>query len=88
MTTGDWTRLGGGGRTLEVAADIHTAHPGLVKTDMPEVEKRKRGRPPKYPMRERIDASPERIAEVVLQAKPRGLALRAGVWLKPTEALK
>ena len=30
-----------------------------------------RGRPVKYPLPERIDASPERIAEVVLQAKPK-----------------
>ena len=30
-----------------------------------------RGRPPKYPMPERIDASPEEIAEVVLRAKPK-----------------
>ena len=29
------------------------------------------GRPPKHIMPERIDASPERIAEVVLQAKPK-----------------
>ena len=30
-----------------------------------------KGRPPKYPMPDRIDASPERIAEVVLGAKPK-----------------
>ena len=30
-----------------------------------------RRRPPKYPMPERIDASPEQIAEVVLLAKPK-----------------
>ena len=30
-----------------------------------------KGRPFKYPMPERIDASPERIAEVVLGAKPK-----------------
>ncbi len=29
------------------------------------------GRPPKYPMPELIDASPETIAEVVLKAKPK-----------------
>lgn len=34
-------------------------------------KKKQRGRPPKHPMPERIDASPERIAEVVLQAKPK-----------------
>ena len=33
--------------------------------------KKPRGRPPKYPMPERIDASPEEIAEVVLGAKPK-----------------
>lgn len=33
--------------------------------------KKPRGRPPKYQMPERIDASPERIAEVVLRAKPK-----------------
>ena len=33
--------------------------------------KRGRGRPPKYPMPERIDASPEEIAETVLRAKPK-----------------
>ena len=32
---------------------------------------KRRGRPPKYDMPERIDASPEEIAEVVLQAKPK-----------------
>lgn len=30
-----------------------------------------RGRPVEYPMPERIDAPPERIAEVVLRAKPK-----------------
>lgn len=30
-----------------------------------------RGRPPKYEMPERIDASPEEIAQVVLRAKPK-----------------
>ncbi len=40
---------------------------------MPEAEKRKRGGPTKYSMPERIDASPERIAEVVLRAKPKGV---------------
>ncbi len=30
-----------------------------------------RGRPLKYPLPERIDATPERIAEVVLHAKPK-----------------
>jgi hypothetical protein len=34
-------------------------------------EKKPRGRPPKYVMPERIDASPEIIAEVVLRAKPK-----------------
>ena len=34
-------------------------------------EKKPRGRPVKYPMPERIDASPEHIAEVVLRAKPK-----------------
>ena len=34
-------------------------------------EKKPKGRPVKYPMPERIDASPERIAEVVLGAKPK-----------------
>ncbi len=29
------------------------------------------GRPPKYPMPEPIDATPERIAEVALKAKPK-----------------
>ena len=33
--------------------------------------KKPKGRPPKYPMPERIDASPEKIAEVVLRAKPK-----------------
>ena len=33
--------------------------------------KKPRGRPPKYEMPERIDASPEEIAEVVLKAKPK-----------------
>ena len=33
--------------------------------------KKRMGRPPKYKMPERIDASPERIAEVVLRAKPK-----------------
>lgn len=33
--------------------------------------KRKRGRPVKHPMPERIDATPEEVAEVVLQAKPK-----------------
>ena len=33
--------------------------------------KRGRGRPVTKPMPERIDASPERIAEVVLKAKPK-----------------
>ena len=33
--------------------------------------KKKRGRPVKYPMPERIDATPEEVAEVVLQAKPK-----------------
>ena len=30
-----------------------------------------RGRPPEYKMPEPIDAPPERVAEVVLQAKPK-----------------
>ena len=34
-------------------------------------KKKLRGRPPKYPMPERIDASPEEIAEVVLKAMPK-----------------
>ena len=34
-------------------------------------KKKPRGRPVKNTMPERIDASPERIAEVVLQAKPK-----------------
>ena len=33
--------------------------------------KKQRGRPPVKPMPERIDASPEQIAEVVLQAQPK-----------------
>lgn len=33
--------------------------------------KKQRGRPPKYPHPEPIDASPERIAEVVLRAEPK-----------------
>ncbi len=33
--------------------------------------KKPRGRPVKYDMPERIDASPEEIAEVVLKAKPK-----------------
>ena len=33
--------------------------------------KKPRGRPPKYTLPEPIDASPERIAEVVLRAKPK-----------------
>ena len=37
---------------------------------MPKTKKQ-RGRPVKYPRPERIDASPEEIAEVVLRAKPR-----------------
>ncbi len=37
---------------------------------MPKVKKQ-RGRPVKYPRPERIDASPEEIAEVVLRAKPK-----------------
>ena len=32
---------------------------------------RPRGRPPEHEMPERIDASPETIAEVVLQSKPK-----------------
>ena len=36
-------------------------------TDKP---KRGRGRPPKFVMPERIDASPEEIADVVMRAKP------------------
>ena len=38
---------------------------------MPKRQKKPLGRPPKYPMPERIDASPEEIAEVVLKAKPK-----------------
>ena len=37
---------------------------------MPKTKKQ-RGRPVKYPRPERIDASPEEIAEVVLRAKPK-----------------
>ena len=33
--------------------------------------KKSRGRPLKYPMPERIDATPEEVAEVVLKAKPK-----------------
>lgn len=33
-----------------------------------EKPKRGRGRPPKYPMPERIDAEPEEIADVVMRA--------------------
>ena len=33
--------------------------------------KKPRGRPPEHEMPERIDASPETIAEVLLQAKPK-----------------
>ena len=33
-------------------------------------QKKQRGRPPTHTMPERIDASPEEIAEVVLRAKP------------------
>ena len=33
--------------------------------------KKPRGRPPKYPMPERIDATPEQIADVVMRAKPK-----------------
>ena len=33
--------------------------------------KKPKGRPVKYTMPERIDASPEEIAEVVLKAKPK-----------------
>ena len=39
-----------------------------------------RGRPPEYPMPEPIDAPPERVAEVVLRAKPKK------VWRYETEA--
>ena len=38
---------------------------------MPKRQKKPLGRPPKHPMPERIDASPEEIAEVVLKAKPK-----------------
>ena len=38
---------------------------------MPQRKKKPRGRPPKYEMPERIDASPEEIADVVLRAKPK-----------------
>ena len=34
-------------------------------------EKKERGRPVVYPLPDRIDATPERIAEVVLRAKPK-----------------
>ena len=40
-------------------------------SDKGKVETKGRGRPPKYPMPERIDASSEQIAEVVLLAKPK-----------------
>ena len=33
--------------------------------------KKKRGRPVEHPRPERIDASPEEIAEIVLRAKPK-----------------
>lgn len=33
--------------------------------------KKKQGRPLKYPMPERIDATPEEVAEVVLRTKPK-----------------
>ena len=39
---------------------------------------KRRGRPPKYDMPERIDASPEEIAEVVLQAKPKPESTEGG----------
>ena len=35
------------------------------------MRKKTRGRPVKYPMPERIDATPEEIADVVLRAKPK-----------------
>ena len=38
---------------------------------MPNQKKRPRGRPVKHEIPERIDASPEEIAEVVLRAKPK-----------------
>lgn len=38
---------------------------------MEEAPKRKRGRPIEKDMPERIDASPEEIAETVLRAKPK-----------------
>ena len=41
----------------------------LASRKKPKIEPR--GRPPKYPMPERIDAPPERIVEVVLGAKPK-----------------
>lgn len=34
-------------------------------------EKKPRGRPPKYPLPEPIDATPEEVARVVLNAKPK-----------------
>ena len=34
-------------------------------------QKKQRGRPPKYKRPERINASPEEIAQVVLRAKPK-----------------
>ena len=34
-------------------------------------EKKARGRPVKYPLPEPIDASPEQVAQVVLQVKPK-----------------
>ena len=36
-------------------------------------KRKERGRPSKYPHPERIDASPETIAEVVLKAKPKDI---------------
>ena len=38
---------------------------------MSKTKNKRRGRPPKYEMPERIDAPPEEIAEVVLKAKPK-----------------
>ncbi len=42
-----------------------------MKLKKPSKPKKPKGRPLKYAMPERIDASPERIAEVVLGAKPK-----------------
>ena len=53
--------------------------------------KKPRGRPPKYTMPERIDASPETIAEVVLRAKSKDVwryEQRVGRSKKPAKPAK